>query len=282
MSSIIINTSKNATSTTELTEAEIAKKNFNKMSATDRINTLYDMLMEHEARISALEPETEPEQPTIEADKTFKFNIQGIDGTYNFVTTGDVRALDEDVNDIEWLFGVNLISVPDGLIYMDESPIDTSKTYYISQKAFEGADGGNIYYFNENDEALGVMYSSSMVLIDNVEEIVTDEPGEDEQSAETIKTYNFTSYNDASRTTQYATGTVETTGVTKMYNDAEYTEVKVTNNTVDGFNDNKYYILSDAKLSKPAESEYHVYQLYEYDEPNNTLKKASIWVTITE
>lgn len=42
MSSIIINTSRIAIPKKELTEAEIAKRNFNKMSAADRINTLYD------------------------------------------------------------------------------------------------------------------------------------------------------------------------------------------------------------------------------------------------
>ena len=107
------------------------------------------------------------------------------------------------------------------------------------------------------------------------------DPTTDEQT-EQAKTYNFTSYSDVNRTTQYATGTVETTGVTKMYNDAEYTEVVVTNNTVAEFIDKKYYIISDAQLSIPANDEYHVYQLYEYDETNDTLKSVEIWVTITE
>lgn len=166
--SYTINISKNKTSKKELTEAEIAKKNFNKMSATDRINKLYDMLMDHEARISALEP----------------------------------------------------------------TPVGSDPT--------------------------------------------------PEQQIAAAKTYNFTSYSDKSCTTQYATGTFETTGVTKMYNDAEYTEVEVTNNTVEGFNGEKYYIISDAQLSLPPANKYSVYQLYEYDEANDALQPVDIWVTITQ
>ncbi len=161
MSSIIINTSKNATSTTELNEAEIAKKNFNKMSATDRINALYDKLMDHEARISALEPTPE-------------------------------------------------------------------------------------------------------------------------QQIEAGETYNFTSYSDENRTTQYATGTVETTGNTKTLDGENYTEVVVTNNTVAEFIDKKYYIISDAQLSLPPANKYSVYQLYEYNEDNDALQPVEIWVTITQ
>ena len=178
LTNVTINVSRNAKKI--LTPEEQKKNEFMKMSPAKKWEFIYEMLIDHEDRISALEsdiepeptpdPEPTPEPPTMDANKTFKFNIQGIDGTYNFITTGDVKALDENVDDIEWLFGVNLISVPDGLIYMDESPIDTSKTYYISQKAFDGESGKNIYYFNENDEALGLMYSLSMVLIDNVTE----------------------------------------------------------------------------------------------------------------
>lgn len=116
------------------------------------------------------------------------------------------------------------------------------------------------------------------MLMDHEERISALEP----EPTEPVKTYNFTSYNDESRTTQYATGAVETTGVTRKLNEVDYTEVKVTDNTVEGFVDNIYYIISDAQLSIPANDEYHVYQLYEYDEPNNTLKEANIWVTITE
>ena len=101
-----------------------------------------------------------------------------------------------------------------------------------------------------------------------------------EPKTETVKTYNFTSYSDANRENQYATGTVKTTGVTKTFNEKEYTEVEVTSNTTEGFVGKKYYIESDAKLS--TNDEYHVYQLYEDTENNGTLTPVSIWVTITE
>ena len=101
-----------------------------------------------------------------------------------------------------------------------------------------------------------------------------------EPKTETVKTYNFTSYSDANRENQYATGTVKTTGVTKTFNEKKYTEVEVTSNSIEGFVGKKYYIESDAKLS--TNDEYHVYQLYEDSENNGTLTPVSIWVTITE
>lgn len=101
-----------------------------------------------------------------------------------------------------------------------------------------------------------------------------------EPKTETVKTYNFTSYSDANRENQYATGTVKTTGVTKTLNEKDYTEVEVTSNSIEGFVGKKYYIQSDAKLS--TNDEYHVYQLYEDAENNGTLTPVSIWVTITE
>lgn len=101
-----------------------------------------------------------------------------------------------------------------------------------------------------------------------------------EPKTETVKTYNFTSYSDANRENQYATGTVKTTGVTKTFNEKKYTEVEVTSNSIEGFVGKKYYIESDAKLS--TNDEYHVYQLYEDAENNGTLTPVSIWVTITE
>ena len=101
-----------------------------------------------------------------------------------------------------------------------------------------------------------------------------------DKPAETVKTYNFTSYSDANGENQYATGTVETTGVTKTSNEKEYTEVKVTSNSVEGFVDKKYYIESGAKLS--TNDEHNVYQLYEAEENGGALKAVDIWVTITE
>ena len=53
-------------------------------------------------------------------------------------------------------------------------------------------------------------------------------------------------------------------------------------NTVKEFIDKKYYVKSDAQCSKPVDGEYHVYQLYEYDEVKGELKKVDIWVTIYE
>ncbi|MBO6123310.1 MAG: hypothetical protein J6P09_05680 [Methanobrevibacter sp.] len=56
--------------------------------------------------------------------------------------------------------------------------------------------------------------------------------------------YNFTSYSDDEGTTEWGTGTVETTGVTSN----GYTQVQVkTNSTDQTFVGQKFYISSDAE-----------------------------------
>ena len=67
-----------------------------------------------------------------------------------------------------------------------------------------------------------------------------------------------------------------------MLGEVKYAEVKVTENTVEEFVNKKYYVKSDAQCSKPVDGEYHVYQLYEYDEVDGKLKKVDVWVTIYE
>ena len=114
-----------------------------------------------------------------------------------------------------------------------------------------------------------ILMGHKEMLMDHEERISALEP-------EQVKTYKFKSYSDATMATDYASGWVKTTGVTKTLDDVEYTEVQVMQNDVDGFIDKKYYIQSDAIPSENA------YQLYEYDKDGDTLKAVDIWVTVEE
>ena len=118
-----------------------------------------------------------------------------------------------------------------------------------------------------------ILMGHKEMLMDHDERISVLEP-------ERIKTYKFKSYNDKNMTTEYASGRVKTTGVTKTLNDVEYTEVQVMQNSVEGFIDKKYYIQSNAQLSVSEKDEYYAYQLYEY--VDDTLKAVDIWVTVEE
>ena len=120
-----------------------------------------------------------------------------------------------------------------------------------------------------------ILIGHKEMLIDHEERISVLEP-------EQVKTYKFKSYSDENKTTEYASGRVKTTGVTKTLNDVEYTEVQVMHNDVDGFIDKKYYIQSDAQLSVSEENKYNVYRLYEYVEADDKLKAVDIWVTVEE
>ena len=95
-----------------------------------------------------------------------------------------------------------------------------------------------------------------------------DNPTSEEPNEEfTPVTYSFTSYGDANGETEYATGTVETTGNTS----GNYIEVEVKSNSVDGFVGNKYYIISTAKTDGT------IYKLY----TDGGRTSADIWVSIS-
>lgn len=68
-----------------------------------------------------------------------------------------------------------------------------------------------------------------------------------------LPSYSFISYNDENKTTQFGYGKVIETGVTE----GGYTEVEVLSNSVDGFEGNKYYVVSDAVTDGTS-----IYQLY--------------------
>lgn len=88
-------------------------------------------------------------------------------------------------------------------------------------------------------------------------------------SYQTAEVYAFESYGDAEGTEKYADGTVETTGTTKAFDEVEYTEVVVTENSVPGFTGNRYYIVSTAEVGDT---------LYELLNADGT--SASIWVKL--
>ena len=244
----------------ELTPEEKKKNEFMKMNPLKKWEFVYEMLMkhdeilmghkemlmDHEERISVLEPEQV---------KTYKFtsyndkNMRTEYATGRVKTTGETKTLD----DVEYTEVQVMQNSVDGFI---------DKKYYIQSNAIPSENAYQLYEYVEAKDKLN-----------QVNIWVT---------VEEVKTYKFKSYSDEKRTSQYASGVVEVTGETKMLGEVKYAEVKVTENTVKEFKDKKYYVKSDAQCSKPVDGEYHVYQLYEYDEVDSELKKVDVWVTIYE
>lgn len=85
-------------------------------------------------------------------------------------------------------------------------------------------------------------------------------------------TYEFTSYADSAKTTQYAVGTARTTGVTAVdnINQLNFTEIEVLTNSVPDFVNQRFLILSNATIDGATAN-----QLYD-----NTFTGINIWVTI--
>ena len=244
----------------ELTPEEKKKNEFMKMNPLKKWEFVYEMLMkhdeilmghkemlmDHEERISVLEPEQV---------KTYKFtsyndkNMTTEYATGRVKTTGETKTLD----DVEYTEVQVMQNSVDGFI---------DKKYYIQSNAIPSENAYQLYEYVEAEDKLN--------------------PVNIWVTVEEVKTYKFKSYSDEKRTSQYAKGVVEVTGETKMLGEVKYTEVKVIENTIEEFVDKKYYVKSDAQCSKPVDGEYHVYQLYEYDEVDSELKKVDVWVTIYE
>ena len=242
----------------ELTPEQQKKNNFMKMNPLKKWEFVYEMLMkhdeilmghkemlmDHEERISVLEPEQV---------KTYKFKSysDATMATYYasgwVKTTGETKTLD-DVEYTEVQVMQNSVEgFKDNKYYIQSDAIPSEKAYQLYK------------YIGDTLTAVDIWVT-----------------------VEEVKTYKFKSYGDEKRTSQYASGTVEVTGETKMLGEVKYAEVKVTENTVKEFVGKKYYVKSDAQCSKPVDGEYHVYQLYEYDEVDSELKKVDVWVTIYE
>ena len=242
----------------ELTPEQQKKNNFMKLNPLKKWEFVYEMLMkhdeilmghkemlmDHEERISVLEPEQV---------KTYKFKSYNDENKTTEYATGRVKTTGETKtqDNVEYTEVQVMQNDIDGFI---------DKKYYIQSNAIPSEKAYQLYeYVNDT--------------LTPVEIWVT---------VEEVKTYKFKSYSDEKRTSQYASGTVEVTGETKMIDKVKYAEVKVTENSVEEFVGKKYYVKSDAQCSKPVDGEYHVYQLYEYDEVKGELKKVDIWVTIYE
>ena len=246
----------------ELTPEQQKKNNFMKLNPLKKWEFVYEMLMkhdeilmghkemlmDHEERISVLEPEQV---------KTYKFkSYNDADATMEtYYASGWVKTTGETKNlgDVEYTEVQVMQNSVEGFI---------DKKYYIQSDAIPSENAYQLYEYDRDGDTLKA-----------VEIWVT---------VEEVKTYKFKSYSDEKRTSQYASGVVEVTGETKMLGEVKYAEVKVTKNTVEEFVDKKYYVKSDAQCSKPVDGEYHVYQLYEYDEVDGKLKKVDVWVTIYE
>ena len=244
----------------ELTPEQQKKNNFMKLNPLKKWEFVYEMLMkhdeilmghkemlmDHDERISVLEPEQV---------KTYKFKSYSDENKTTEYASGQVKTtgVTKTLNDVEYTEVQVMQNSVEGFI---------DKKYYIQSDAIPSENAYQLYEYDRDGDTLKA-----------VDIWVT---------VEEVKTYKFKSYSDEKRTTQYASGVVEVTGETKMLGEVKYAEVKVTENTVKEFVDKKYYVKSDAQCSKPVDGEYHVYQLYEYDEVDSKLKKVDVWVTIYE
>lgn len=99
-----------------------------------------------------------------------------------------------------------------------------------------------------------------------VPETPSSTPEEPEVEPFTPVVYTFTSYSDAEKTTEWGSGTVETTDVESN----GYTKVTVKTNTDESFVGNEYYIVSNAKTDGT------VYELF----TDAGTTSAGIYVTI--
>lgn len=244
----------------ELTPEQQKKNNFMKMNPLKKWEFVYEMLMkhdeilmghkemlmDHEERISVLEPERV---------KTYKFKSYNDENKTTEYASGWVKTTGEikTLRDVEYTEVQVMQNSVDGF---DE------KKYYIQSNAIPSENAYQLYEYDRDGDTL----KEANIWV----------------TVEEVKTYKFKSYSDEKRTSQYASGVVEVTGETKMLGEVKYAEVKVTENTVEEFVGKKYYVKSDAQCSKPVDGEYHVYQLYEYDEVDSELKKVDVWVTIYE
>ena len=244
----------------ELTPEQQKKNNFMKLNPLKKWEFVYEMLMkhdeilmghkemlmDHEERIIVIEPERV---------KTYKFKSYNDENkTTEYAsgwvkTTGETKTLDN-------------VEYTEVQVMQNDVDRFIDKKYYIQSNAIPSEKAYQLYEYDKDADTLT--------------------PVDIWVTVEEVKTYKFKSYSDEKRTSQYASGVVEVTGETKMLGEAKYAEVKVTENTVEEFVDKKYYVKSDAQCSKPVDGEYHVYQLYEYDEVDGELKKVDVWVTIYE
>ncbi len=99
---------------------------------------------------------------------------------------------------------------------------------------------------------------------------IVEESGPQEPEPFIPETYSFISYGDATGTTQYAEGTVETVEHTEEIDSAIYRQVHVLTNSIADFEGRDFLIVSTAEVGD------ELYQLYD------TNKVAQeIWVKIT-
>ena len=244
----------------ELTPEEKKKNEFMKMNPLKKWEFVYEMLMkhdeilmghkemlmDHEERISVLEPEQV---------KTYKFKSYSDANKTTEYASGWVKTTGETKN-------LDNVEYTEVQVMQNSVEGFKEKMYYIQSNAIPSENAYQLYEYDKDADTLKPVYIWVTV--------------------EEVKTYKFKSYSDEKRSSQYASGVVEVTGETKMLGEVKYAEVKVTENTVKEFVGKKYYVKSDAQCSKPVDGEYHVYQLYEYDEVDSELKKVDVWVTIYE
>lgn len=107
------------------------------------------------------------------------------------------------------------------------------------------------------------------ILSDHEERIAALESGSSSDEGDTT-TYNFTSYADANGTTEWGSGTVQGTGITK----GNYAEAEVLTNSPDeSFVGQKFFIKSTAKADGTT-----IYKVYK--DAGKTA--AGFWISLSE
>lgn len=268
--------SKTPSQSKKMTSAMKAKSDFMGEATRDKMSDLYDMIVALRNKVKALE----------------KYHFEATE--YDFVSYGDEKG--------EKKYATGKVRTTGEYItlntseYVEVEVIENSVEEFVGRKFYiisTAEENGKLYQLYVYDEETQILSADKLwvKLGEDTDEGSSDsgssepddpeEPTDGEETLAEGQTYNFVSYADENGTTQYATGKVVTTGVTREYNGESYTEVEVTENSVEGFVGNKYYVPSNAQISNLFLSTNYYIQLYEYDEDGDVLNPIGIYVKIT-
>ncbi len=184
---------------------------------------------------------------------------------YNFTSYGDENGETEyATGTVQTVENVTIDSIEYVKVHVLENTVTS----------FEGLD----FLIASNAEVGDTLYQlyDTTGVEQNIWVRITGLTEESEQEQFVPITYSFTSYADENTETAWATGKVQTTGNTTMIEienqNVEFSEAIVTENTIDGWVGEKFYIVSNAETNGTTR-----YQLYSIQ----TETPLEIWVTIT-
>ena len=153
---------------------------------------------------------------------------------------------------------------------------EDNKVYEFSVEERKWVESEEISYTPKDEEETPVEPVDPDTPVDPTDPdqpVNPDEPTDPDEPVEpefTPVEYTFISYGDAEGEREYARGKVETTEDKKEFDSVEYTGVKVTENSIEGFVGQTFYIVSDAVAGT-------IYQLY-----NAEGEAQEIWIKFEE